>query len=101
MKHKIIKKTILYRLLAYGIALLIGFYSPMSINISFLFVSISEGISLATYYLYEFFWDAYSNKQKIKAGMRFFTQLAPDKDKYGWYKVIEDLGDGKMVIEVE
>ena len=98
MKHEIIKKTIIYRILAFFIALAIGLFSPIPLSISIAFVIVSEGVALATYYLYEWLWKRHVDMKNIKNGMRMFSLKT---GKYGWYNVIELLEDGKMVIEVE
>ena len=99
MKHKVLKKTIIYRILAFVIAMAIGLFSPIPISVSIIFVIVSETVSLATYYLYEFLWERHINKKNLKLGMRMW--LGESHDKYGWFNVIEVLEDGKIIIEVE
>jgi len=98
MKREILKKTLLYRLLAYVIALVIGFFSPMPITASIVFVSISEVVSLVAYYIYEYLWRRHMKRTNLKKGMSVL--LIKGNDKHDWYEVIEVLEENKLVIKV-
>ena len=99
MKHEILKKTLLYRLLAFGLGTFITslflWKDPLlSLNITL----VSESASIGLYYIYEYLWRRHIKHSNIKKGMSVL--LIKGSDKHNWYEVIEDLGEGKLTIKV-
>jgi len=100
LKHEILKKTMLYRILGFGLSMfittLIFFKEPLlSLNVSIT----TEGGALALYYLFEYSWRKYVNHKKIKGGTSLFS-IGSNRKVLLEYNVLEDLGDGKILIEV-
>ena len=97
MKYEILKKTLLYRVLAFGLGTFITtlflFHDPI---LSFNITLVSEGASVGLYYIYEYFWRRRMNSKKLKEGMKMYSA----NDKHGWYNVIKVLEDNKFIIEV-
>lgn len=93
MNLSILKKSLLYRALAYLLGILIGIFSPMPIIVSVTFVTISEASSLALYYLYEHCWQKSARNKRLKEGFKILP------DKFSWYNVLEVLEDNKFIIE--
>ena len=99
MKHEIAKKTLLYRILGFGLSMfittLIFFDNPiLSINVSLA----TEISAVLLYYLYEYFWRKYVERINLKKGSHIL--LVPDTTARIAYNVIEVLEDNKMIIEV-
>lgn len=71
----------------------------MTGNISLGIISgiICETVSLITYYIYEVLWQKYVERKRLKAGIQIYTTHG---GKYGWYNVVEQQEDGKILIEV-
>jgi len=101
MKNEILKKTLLYRLLAFGIGMLITtsflFKNPF---LSLWITLFCETASLILYYSYEYLWRKYIDHRNIKKGMNVLLINNGKEDKHAWYNVIEVLEDNKFVIEV-
>ncbi len=98
MRHEILKKTLIYRLLAYSVTILINLGSPLGTALSVIFATISEVASLFIYYIYEYSWRNLIKRRKLKAGMSIFK--LEERGRYNWYEVIEVLEDNKIVIKV-
>ena len=94
MRHEIIKKTIVYRLIAFTIGLLIPILMTGSIMLGIISGLVCETISLITYYLYELSWNKAFHR--LKKGSRIMLI----DDKYSWYNVVEELDENKFIIEV-
>ena len=100
MKHEILKKTLLYRLLAFGIGIFITslflWENPLlSLNITL----VSESASIGLYYLYEYLWRRHIKRVNIKKGMSVLL-IKDSNDKHNWYEVVEVLEENKFVIKV-
>ena len=98
MKHEILKKTLLYWVLAYFLGLGITLALPIPIAVSLLIATVSESASLGLYYTYEYFWRLQIKRTNFKKGMDIL--LIRNNDKHNWYSVVEVLEDNKIVIEV-
>ncbi len=99
MRHEILKKTLIYRLLAYSVTILINLGSPLGTILSIIFATISEVASLVIYYVYEYYWRKLIENNNIKKGMNILLIKGED-DKHAWYEVIEVLEENKFVIRV-
>ena len=100
MKHEILKKTMLYRILGFGLSMfittLIFFTNPMlSLNVSIA----TEASALGLYYAYEYLWRRYTEHKKLKEGVHIFS-IGSNRKVLLEYNVLEDLGDGKILIEI-
>ena len=99
MKQEILKKTLLYRLLAYVLGIYIGILSPLSITQSFFWATLGEGASVVLYYIYEHGWRKYVERRRLKKGTNVLAMTGDGKVRIA-YEVIEDLGEGKLIIEI-
>ena len=99
MKHEILKKTLLYRLLAYGVTILINIASPLGMALSILFATISEVTSLIIYYVYEYYWRKMIDSKNLKKGTNILMIQGNGKISIA-YNVLEVLDDNKFVIDV-
>lgn len=99
MRHEILKKTLIYRLLAYSVTILINLGSPLGTALSIIFATISEVASLFIYYTYEYSWRKYIEHRLLKEGVNVLSMGADSKVRIA-YEVIENLGEGKLIIKV-
>jgi len=102
MKSEILKKTIIYRCMAifFGISIsVLSIYFPRTIQIGILFGGISETISLFTYYIFEYFWRRNVERRRLRKGTSVLSITGDSKVRIA-YEVIEDLGEGKLIIKV-
>ena len=108
MKYEILKKTLLYRLLAF----IIGLFLTTVLTVYFLFIAglstliislvvavIVEINSIGIYYMYEFLWRRYIEHIHLKEGTNVLCMNGDSKVRIA-YEVIEDLGEGKLIIKV-
>lgn len=101
MKNEILKKTLIYRTLAFGIGIFITTMFLFKNPFLGLRITIScEIASLLLYYLYEYSWRKYIDRRNLKQGANILLIKNGPKDKHAWYNVIEVLDDNKFVIEV-
>lgn len=103
MKHEILKKTLLYRSFSFGLTMIM---STIILNILVNDMLLSWYLSIFTemgavvlYYIYEYFWRRHINSERVKKGMNVLM-IKGNSDKHNWYEVIEDLGEGKIIIKV-
>ncbi len=94
MKNEILKKTLIYRGLAFAVTIFIALLMTGSIVVGL----VAELASLTTYYMFEISWRKYKKYKKLKAGMSFF--ILEEKGRHNWYEVIEVLEDNKIVIKI-
>jgi len=99
MRHEILKKTLLYRLLAYVLGICIGILSPLSIGQSFFWATLGEGVSVVLYYIYEHSWRRYIDHRLLKKGINVLSINGDSRVRIA-YEVIEDLGEGQLIIKV-
>ena len=99
MKREILKKTLIYRLLAYALGVYIGILSPLTIEQSFFWATLGESASLILYYTYEHGWRKYIRRRNLKKGMSIFSMEGNGKVSLE-YNVLEVLDDNKFIIEV-
>jgi len=99
MKHEILKKTLLYRFIQFGIGTFITtlflFNNPL---LSLKITTVSEIASVGIYYAYEYLWRKYMEYRILKEGSQIL--LLPDSTVRIAYNVIEVLDDNKFIIEV-
>ncbi len=98
MKNEILKKTLIYRGLAFVVGMMIALLMTGSIVLGLMVGFVSETASLTTYYIFELSWRKYIKHKKLKAGMGLF--MLEERGRYNWYEVVEVLEDNKIVIKV-
>ena len=100
MKYEILKKTLLYRLLSFGLSTflttLLLWGDPWK---SFEITIWTEIGAVCLYYVYEFFWRKYVERKRLKEGDSVLCMNGDSKVRIA-YEVIEDLGEGKLIIEI-
>jgi len=100
LKYEILKKTLLYRLLAFAIGAFITtlflWHNPF---LSLKITVVSEFASIGLYYLFEYLWRRHVEKAKLKKGMNILLMEVNGKISLE-YNVLEVLEDNKFVIEV-
>ena len=99
MKSEILKKTLFYRVIAISLGLLLPYLITQQLAISLMVGLVTETVSLITYYIYEYSWRRYVERKNLKEGVSLL-QINGDPKVRIAYEVIEDLGDGKLIIEV-
>lgn len=99
MKNEILKKTLLYRMIAISLGLLLPYLITQQLIISITVGIITESVSLITYYIYESLWRKHVERKRLKKGVHLLQINGDEKVRIS-YNVLEDLGDGKLVIEV-
>ena len=99
MKHEIIKKTLVYRVIAITIGLTIPILLTGSLVIGLQNGLITEACTLASYYTFEILWRKFVDMKRLKAGMDMYL-LGENSDKHGWYNVVKVIDENKFVIEV-
>ena len=98
MRNEVLKKTLIYRGLAFAVGIFIALLMTGSITLGLMIGLVSELASLATYYIFEISWRKYIKHKKLKAGMSLF--MLEERGRYNWFEVIEVLEDNKIVIKV-
>jgi len=68
---------------------------PISITVAI----IIEIATIGLYYTFEYYWRKYVEHRRLKEGDSVFQINGDPKVRIG-YEVIEDLGEGKLIIEV-
>jgi len=103
MRHEILKKTLLYRVFSFALAMIVS----SAVVFLFLYNSLltwhltiwTEVAAVSLYYSFEYSWRKYIEKRRIKEGTNLFS-IGDSKVKIA-YNVIEVLDDNKFIIEVE
>ena len=100
MKQEILKKTLLYRFLSFGLSMFVTtlflFSDPMK---SWQITIASELGAVCLYYIYEHGWRKYIEHRRLKKGSNVLCMNGDSKVRIA-YEVIEDLGEGKLIIEI-
>ena len=108
MKYEILKKTLIYRMLAFIIGLIITTILTLTLlmmrelntlTISLVVAIIVEINSIGVYYIFEYFWRKYVEHRRLKEGTSVLSITGDSKVRIA-YEVIEDLGEGKLIIKV-
>lgn len=100
MKNEVLKKTLIYRGLAFTVGMMIALLMTGSIILGLILGTVSELVSLTTYYLFEISWRKYIDHRNLKKGTNVLLINNGQEDKHAWYNVIEVLGENKFIIEV-
>lgn len=96
IKHEIIKKTLLYRILSISI----GFFVPFLISGDLLFTLkvgfFTEFSTTLIYYLYERVWRIFVREKILEEG----NNLLLTHDKNVQYELLEKIDDDKYIIKI-
>lgn len=103
MKSEILKKTLMYRIVSFALTMIV---STIILNIFINDPLLSWYLSIFTeigavvlYYGFEHLWRKYINHRLLKKGTSVLSMNGDSKVRIA-YEVIEDLGEGKLIIEV-
>ncbi len=86
-------------MIAVSLGLMLPFLITGQLVLSLMVGMVTETVSLITYYVYEYFWRKYIERRHLKEGTSVLSMVGDSKVRIA-YEVIEDLGEGKLIIEV-
>ena len=100
MKYEILKKTLFYRLVSFGMTTFITTLFLFSDPLKSLWITICSEIgAVMLYYTYEYYWRKLVERRCLKKGDNVLCINGDSKVRIA-YEVIEDLGEGKLIIEI-
>lgn len=103
MKYEILKKTLFYRSFSFVLTMVVStvvlYFFFNDILLSWYLSIFTEAGAVFLYYIYEYLWRRHISRRYLKKGVNLL-QINGDQKVRIAYEVIEDLGEGKLIIEV-